>query len=101
LPVSLYAMSKVKDKRYTTVRNLIAGGFIKNFSQILETIPKTVIFHDLGMHHQTFERIVQNPARLSCEDAFQLASFIEIDEMEILKLIYNEVIVEKKAKRKK
>ncbi|MFL5745955.1 MAG: hypothetical protein ACJ751_14880 [Niastella sp.] len=95
------AMLKVKDKRYTTVNNLITGGFIKSFSQILDTIPKTVVFRDLGMHHQTFEKVVQNPAKLSCEDAFKLASLIEIDEMEILKLIYNEVIVEKKAKRKK
>jgi predicted patatin/cPLA2 family phospholipase len=94
-------MPKVKDKRYTTVKNLITGGFIKNFSQILDTIPKTVVFHDLGMHHQTFQKVLQNPAKLSCEDAFKLASFIEVDEMEILKLIYNEVIVEKKAKRKK
>ena len=90
-----------KDKRYLTVKNLITGGFIKKFSEIIDTVPKSTITRDLGMHHQTFERIVQNPARLSCEDAFQLASFIEIDEMEILKLIYNEVIVEKKAKRKK
>ena len=94
-------MPKVKDKRYTTIKNLMTGGFIKNFSQILDHIPKTIVFHDLGMHHQTFGKVIQNPALLSCEDAFKLASLIEIDEMEVLKLIYNEVIVEKKAKRKK
>lgn len=90
-----------KDKRYTTVKNLITGGFIKNFSEILDTIPKTVLTHDLGMHHQTFEKIIKNPDRLTFKDAFRIASFMEIDEREIMNLIYNECIVEKKAKRKK
>jgi hypothetical protein len=99
LPVSLCGMPK--DKRYNTVKNLITGGYIKNFSEILDTIPKTVLTHDLGMHHQTFEKIIKNPDRLSFKDAFRIAAFIEIDEREIMNLIYSECIVEKKAKRKK
>ena len=94
-------MPKVKDKRYTTVKNLITGGFIKNFSQILDQVPKSTVCHDLGRHYLTFEKVIQNPALLSFEDAFNLAALIEIDEMEILRLVYNEVIVEKKTKRKK
>jgi plasmid maintenance system antidote protein VapI len=90
-----------KDKRYNTVKKLIMGGFIKTFSEILDTIPKTVLTKDLGMHHQTFKKIIKNPERLSFRDAFRIASFIEIDEQEIMTLIYNECIVEKKAKRKK
>jgi hypothetical protein len=89
------------DKRYNTVKKLILGGFIKNFTEILDTVPKTVMTHDLGMHHQTFEKVIESPDRLSFEDAFKIASFIEIDEREIMNLIYNECIVEKKGKRKK
>ena len=90
-----------KDKRYNIVKNLITGGFIKNFSGILDTIPKTVVTRDLGMHHQTFAKLIKSPDRLSFKDAFRIASFIEIDEQEIMKLIYNECVVEKKVKRKK
>jgi hypothetical protein len=89
-----------KDKRYLTVKNLITGGYIKKFSEIIYTVPKSTITRDLGMHHQTFKKVMKSPDRLSFTDAFKIASFIEIDEREIMNLIHNEWI-EKKDKRKK
>ncbi|OQP50297.1 hypothetical protein A4H97_00160 [Niastella yeongjuensis] len=89
-----------KDKRYDTVKKLVTGGYIKKFSEIIDTIPKSTITRDLGMHHQTFKKVMKSPERLSFTDAFKIASFIEIDEREIMNLIYNEWL-EKKAKRKK
>ena len=98
LPVSLYVMPK--DKRYNTVKNLITGGFITRFSEILDTIPKSTITRDLGMHHDTFEKVIESPDRLTITDAFRIASFIEVDEMKLMELIHNEW-KEKKVKRKK
>jgi hypothetical protein len=90
-----------KDKRYNTVKNLISGGYIKTFSEILDTIPKTVIAHDLGMHHQTFAKLMKDPERFTFKDAFRIAALIDIDGMAIVNLIYHQCVADKKAKRKK
>lgn len=90
-----------KDRRYNTVKNLITGGYIKSFSEILDTIPKTVVAHDLGMHHQTFDKLIKYPERFTFKDAFRIASLIEVDELVIINLIYSQCGIEKKIKRKK
>jgi hypothetical protein len=90
-----------KDKRYNTVKNLIAGGYIKSFSEILDTVPKTVVAHDLGMHHQTFDKLIKYPERFSFKDAFRIASLIEVDDLAIINLIYSQCAMDKKLKRKK
>jgi hypothetical protein len=90
-----------KDKRYNTVKNLITGGYIKSFSEILDTIPKTVVAHDLGMHHQTFDKLIKNPERFTFKDAYRIASLIDVDQLVIINLIHNQCGIEKKIKRKK
>jgi plasmid maintenance system antidote protein VapI len=90
-----------KDRRYKTVNNLISGGYIKTFREILETIPKTTIAKDLGMHHQTFTKLVDHPDRFSFKDAFRIAALIGVEEMAILNLIYNQCTEDRKTKKKK
>jgi hypothetical protein len=89
-----------KDKRYNTVKNLIAAGYIKSFSEILETVPKTVVAHDLGMHHQTFAKLIKCPEKFVFKDAFRIASLIEVDDRDIINLIYNQYTIHKKLKKK-
>ena len=89
-----------KDKRYNTVKNLIESGYIKSFSGILENIPKTIVAHDLGMHHQTFEKLIHYPERIAFKDAFRIASLIGVEDMVIINLIY-QYVLDKKLKRKK
>lgn len=91
-----------KDKRYNTVKKLISAGFINSFSEILETVPKTVIAQDLGMHHQTFAKLIKYPERFTFKDAFRIASLIEVEEHIIMKLIYEQYVLGyTKVKRKK
>ncbi|THU36895.1 hypothetical protein FAM09_18200 [Niastella caeni] len=94
-------MAKSKDKRYNTVKKLIAGGHIKSFSEILETVPKTVVTHDLGMHHQTFDKLIKCPERFTFKDAFRIASLIDIDDQTIMDLIYNQYAKDNHLKQKK
>lgn len=89
-----------KDKRYNTVKNLITAGYIQSFSEILDTVPKTVVAHDLGMHHQTFDKLIKCPERFIFKDAFRIASLIEVEELQIINLIYNQYTIDKKRKRK-
>jgi hypothetical protein len=85
-----------KDKRYGTVKNLIAGGYIKSFSEIWDTLPKTVVARDLKMHHQTFSKLVNSPEKIRFEEAIEIASLIEIDGMRIINLIYTQIDPNKK-----
>jgi plasmid maintenance system antidote protein VapI len=90
-----------KDKRYNTVKKLITAGFIKSFSEILDTVPKTVIAQDLGMHHQTFGKLIKYPEKFTFKDAFRIASLIEVEEQTIMNLIYEQYNIGIKVKRKK
>ncbi|MET3886113.1 hypothetical protein ABIE54_005002 [Chitinophagaceae bacterium OAS944] len=90
-----------KDRRYTTVKNLITGGYIKTFIEIFDTIPKSVVAHDLGFNSVRMTNLMNNVDRFILKDVIKLASLIEVDTMEILKLIYSQYVLDSKIKRKK
>lgn len=87
-----------KDKRYTTVKNLITGGYIKSFSEIWETLPKTIVARDLKKHHQTFSKLISSPEKIKFEEALEIAALIDIDGIQIINLIYSEIDPNKKNK---
>lgn len=91
----------VKDKRYKTVNNLISAGYIKTFREILDTLPKTTIAKDLGMHHQTFSKLVEHPDRFTFKDAARIATLIGVEWIAVINLIYHQCEEDKKAKKKK
>lgn len=90
-----------KDKRYITVRKLIAVDQIHNFEELLDIIPKTVMVNDLGMHHQTFNKLLKNPENFTLKQAFSIAALIEVDEKIVVDLIYAQCMEKRNIKRKK
>jgi hypothetical protein len=90
-----------KDNRYITIKNLITSGFIIRLVQIVDIIPKTTIARDLGMHHQTFEKLIKDPEKLTFEQVFLISSLIEVDPKVIIDLIYRQYTENKKNKVKK
>ncbi|WP_133992191.1 hypothetical protein [Dinghuibacter silviterrae] len=90
-----------KDKRYVTVKNLISGGYIKTFREITETLPKSTLAKDLGMHHQTFSRLLAHPEEFTYKDTFRIAALIETDDLTIIRLVYEQYEADKKNKKKK
>ena len=92
-----------RDERYKNVKNLIESGNIKSFREIFDSkvIPKTVVAKDLGMHHQTFGKLLAHPEHLTYKDSFRIAALIDTDEKAIMNLIYNQYIEDKKGKRKR
>ena len=90
----------VKDKRYNTVKKLILANALGSFSEMLDTLPKTTLARDLGMHHQTFSKLIANPAKFTFEDAFRIANLIEVDQMAIVNLIAKQCLVDNRVKRK-
>jgi hypothetical protein len=90
-----------KDKRYSTVKNLISGGYITTFREITDTLPKSTIAKDLGMHHQTFSKLLDNPEGFTFKDTFRIAALLEVDEMAIIGLVYRQCEADRKSKRKR
>ncbi|GGB19272.1 hypothetical protein [Puia dinghuensis] len=92
-----------RDERYKNVKNLIEAGKITAFRQIFtsKALPKTVLAQDLGMHHQTFNKLLKTPQRFTYENAFHIASLLEIDKKAVVDLIYNQCIEDLKGKKRK
>ena len=90
-----------KDKRYNTLKKLINYGLITTFSEIFDVVPKTVFANDLVMHHYTLDKLIRNHERFMLKDIYKIASLINVDRLEILKLILNESTRTKKSKPKK
>ncbi len=89
-----------KDRRYTTVRNLISAGYIKTFREMFDTIPKSVVARDLGMNNARFTRLMDNVDQFSLKELFIIASFLEVEEMVILNLVLQQHAVNNKSKKK-
>lgn len=83
------------------MKNLISGGYIKTLREILDTLPKTVLAKDLGMHHQTFSKLIENPEGFTFKDTFRIAALIEVDDKAIIELVYNQCEAERKGKKKR
>jgi hypothetical protein len=98
--ISPFLCAMGKDPRYTTVNKLITSNQLHSFSDILAIVPKTVITRDLGMHHITFNKLINHPAGFTLDNIYDIASLVGVENKVMLLLFYNET-GEKKAKRKK
>lgn len=79
-----------KDKRYTTVKNLISGGHIKNFREIFDTLPKSVVYKDLGMNNTRFTNLMYHVELFIVQDLFRIADLLGTDKKHLLDLIYQQ-----------
>jgi len=89
-----------KDRRYITVKNLIAAGYIKSFREIFDTLPKSVVARDLGMNNMRFSRLMDNVDQFLLKDLFRFAAYLEIDELVLINLIYQQYSIDKKRRKR-
>ena len=87
-----------KDKRYTVIKNLVTGGYIKSFEEIFETLPKSVLYKDLGMNSARFSKLLKQPELFILKDLFRIASLIGTDEKIILDLVYGSYASKRKSR---
>lgn len=87
----------IKDKRYISVKNLISGGHIKCFREIFDTIPKSVVYKDLGMNNERFTNLMFNVNLFLLNDLFRIADLIETDKKNILDIVYNQFVEDEKS----
>jgi hypothetical protein len=90
-----------KDKRYEIIKKLVMAGVITRFSEVFDILPKTTWARDMQMHHYTFGNLIRNPAAFTLRQIYEIASLLEIDEWEAIKMIHIENMNGKKIKKKK
>ena len=90
-----------KDRRYTTVKNLISGDYVKSFREIFDTLPKSVVAGDLRINNNRFSRMMENVDQFTLEDLFLLASLLEIDQTKMLDLVVRQYHEDKKIRKEK
>jgi energy-converting hydrogenase A subunit M len=85
-----------KDKRYSTVKKLISARLLKSFSEIFDTIPKTVVAKDLGLEIVRFSGMIKDVRKFRVDVLCRLADQIGVDEKEIFDLIYAQLKLQRK-----
>jgi len=88
-----------KDRRYTTEKKLITGGFLNSFGEIFDIVPKSVVARDLGMNNMRFSKLISQPDLFRLSDIFRLATLLEIDGLILLTLVIKHAQVEKRTKK--
>lgn len=86
----------VKDKRYKSVKNLIESGHITLFREIFDTLPKSVVYKDLGMNNDRFTNLMNNVELFLINDLFRIADLIETEKGKILEVAYNQYVADNK-----
>lgn len=90
-----------RDPRYKKIANQFATGKISSFRDIFDTLPKTVVKVDMGMHHLTFSKRLNHPETFTLKEMVQLASLIGVSEMVLIDLIYKQYVADLSVTPKK
>lgn len=94
-------MATKKHKGYHTIKLLVEGNQLKQFRDIFEHIPKTVVNKDLGINYTRFTDIIKNVQGFKLGELYLLAHLIGVDEKLILDLAHAQFMADKASRRKK
>jgi len=90
----------VKDHRYKRVKHLLSNGYITLFRDFFDHIPKTLVAKDLGIHNQTFSKLLEHPESFTFLHVFRISALFEVEEKVIIDLIYMQCMINRSFKRK-
>ena len=99
--IAPFICKMAKDARYTTVKNLISGGYIKTLREMFPTIPKSVLAKDLGISLDRFTNMINDVERFSVKTVFRIAALLEVEGIQVMNLVYHQHQADNKGKKKK
>jgi hypothetical protein len=76
-----------KDHRYKTVKILIQGKFIKNFRQIFDHIPKSVVAAALHTNNNRMTDLINEPGDMRVGETYMIAKLIGVPFLVIAGLV--------------
>src|ERR1700759_4192793 len=79
-----------KDHRYNLIKPKLARKEITNFSDLLNTLPRTLVAKGLGKEKGRFNELVANPNEFTFSELRKLSENCEVDLKTTCMLITNE-----------
>lgn len=80
-------MAKVKDKRYSALKEWITSGGAKTFLEIFDIIPKTQVAKDSGIHYDRLNNKINDTSKFTIKDIVTIARLLEVDDVKLYELI--------------
>ena len=88
-----------RDRRYDLISTLFKDDKIRTFNDIFEFVPKTVVATNMGKKVDRFTEMMNKVEKFKLEEVFTIAKLCEVDEFEMLQLVYKEYLKQKKKKK--
>jgi len=88
------------DFRYTTIKVLIESGHIKCIRDIFQYIPKTVVYRDLGINFNRFDRAIRDPSIFRLAELRELAEMFRVDAKKLIDMAYEQSLTVKYRQKK-
>lgn len=92
------AKNNIKDARYEVVKSLITNGQVTEFRQIFISLPKSILYQDLGMNSERFNKLMHHVEGFVLKDIFTIANLIGVEKDAMLQLIMNQHYVDLEEK---
>jgi len=85
------------DKRYIIARDIISAGKISSFHRIFEIVPKSVVYKDMGMNYNRFNKLLGSTDLFTLRELTTIAKLIGVDARVIIDLAYDASKSKKKS----
>ena len=85
------------DNRYSIVKDYYEAGRIKEFRQIFDYIPKSVVAEGIGTSTKRMTRLIEEPHTFTVEEVYQMSQLFDIPFENFLLLALNDFISKKNA----
>jgi hypothetical protein len=81
----------VKDRRYNALKAYIDSGEMKNFTEMFDIVPRSVVVRDSGINYTRLINKIKGPEKFTVKDIFILAQLIGVESQKIYQLIASSV----------
>jgi hypothetical protein len=88
----IYFRSMSNDHRYRDLKIRINAGDATEFRQIFETVPKTVIGHELLKNPGRMDDLMENPEKVTAKDIYKMSQLIKVAPAVILQMILTQYL---------
>ena len=74
---------------------------MKTMQELYDAVPKSVIAKDMGTNLARLNKMIEDASLYTFVDMIKIAALIEVDEMAIMTLVYNQYAADKKSRKKR
>jgi hypothetical protein len=87
-----------RHKDYATVMRLIESQKLRDFLEIFEIIPRSVINKDLGINYTRYNNLLKEVQGFKLKELYKLSRLLNVEEKVILDLAHDYYMTKKKVK---